>query len=228
MERIGVVLVQPVVTVKEKELLAPEHAREGLAHYLGLLFTDGWRRDRFVKFIGFTKPLSKDFIKLLSKSFALLFQRSFGEPHANRFGLARADLDLVVRRNVGTLLIGIHRDLLGLDYTVVDAVLDVGTLVLLPEKPFVVGFVFGEEQRHVAFAGKDVFTQQRMHGCSRARARGGMDLLESRFFGSPVWFGNPLRPVVAEPERWQEMQLCRIRSPIDCCDPHQTIFRPIF
>ena len=35
MERVGVVLVQPVVTVEEEELLAPEHAGEGLAHDVG-------------------------------------------------------------------------------------------------------------------------------------------------------------------------------------------------
>ncbi len=32
------VLVQPVVTVEEEELLAPEHAGEGLTHHLGRVF----------------------------------------------------------------------------------------------------------------------------------------------------------------------------------------------
>ena len=35
MERVGVVLVQPVVAVEEEELLAPEHAGNGLAHHIG-------------------------------------------------------------------------------------------------------------------------------------------------------------------------------------------------
>ena len=35
MEGVGVVLVQPVVAVEEEELLAPEHAGEGLAHHVG-------------------------------------------------------------------------------------------------------------------------------------------------------------------------------------------------
>ena len=39
MEGVGVVLVQPVVTVEEEELLAPEHAGEGLAHHVGCVFT---------------------------------------------------------------------------------------------------------------------------------------------------------------------------------------------
>src|SRR4029453_17359969 len=104
MERVGLVLVQPVVTVEEEELLAPKHAGEGLAHHLGLVFTHRWRRDRLVKLIGFTKPLSEDLIKLLSERFAPLFQRTFGEPQASHFGLTGAYIDLVVRCHLGALL----------------------------------------------------------------------------------------------------------------------------
>ena len=39
MEGVGVVLVQPVVAVEEEELLAPEHAGDGLAHHVGRVFT---------------------------------------------------------------------------------------------------------------------------------------------------------------------------------------------
>ncbi len=48
MEGVGVVLVQPVVTVEEEELLAPEHAGDGLAHHVGRVFTqtDGGVTDR--------------------------------------------------------------------------------------------------------------------------------------------------------------------------------------
>ena len=91
MEGVGVVLVQPVVTVEEEELLAPEHAGDGLAHHVGRVFTHGRRRDRLVELIGFTKPVSEDFIKLLSKGFALLVRRTVGEPQANHFGLTGAD-----------------------------------------------------------------------------------------------------------------------------------------
>ena len=104
MERVGVVLVQPVVAVEEEELLAPEHAGQRLAHHVGRVFTHRWRRDRLVKLIGFTKPVGEDFIKLLSEGFALLVRRSFGEPQANHFGLTGADIDLVVRRDLGALL----------------------------------------------------------------------------------------------------------------------------
>ena len=87
-------------------------------------------------------------------------------------GLTGADIEPVVRRDLGALLAGVHRVLLALHHAVVDAVLDVGALVLLPgEKPLVVCFVLGEEQRHLAFAGKDEFTQQRMRRRNRTRAR---------------------------------------------------------
>ena len=39
MEGVGIVLVQPVVTVEEEELFAPEHAGKGLAHNVGRVFT---------------------------------------------------------------------------------------------------------------------------------------------------------------------------------------------
>ena len=103
MERVGVVFVQPVVTIEEEELLTPEHAGDGLAHHIGRVFTHRWRCDRLVKLIGFTKPVSEDFIKLLSEGFALLFRRTVGEPQANHFGLTGADIDLIVCRDLGAL-----------------------------------------------------------------------------------------------------------------------------
>jgi hypothetical protein len=93
---------------------------------------------------------------LLSKGLVILRRRTVGKPQANHFGLAGADPDLVVRRDLGALLAGVHCALIALHHTVVDAVLDVGTLVLLPpEKPLVVCFILGEEQRDIPFTGKD-------------------------------------------------------------------------
>jgi hypothetical protein len=104
--------------------------------------------------------------------------------------------------------------------THVDAVLNVGALVLLPrEEPLVVCFVLGEKQRHIAFAGKDEFTQQRMRCRYRTRACGRFDLLEVWFFSGSVGLGNPFRPVVPEPECRQYMQFCRFRFPISCRNP---------
>ena len=220
------VLVQPVVTVEEEELLAPEHAGDGLAHHIGRIRGDRRRRDRPVKGIGFSNPVSEDVVKILAKGFDLPVRGTAGEPQANHVGLTGADGGPVVRRDLGALLAGIHRLLIpAVHHTVVDAVLDVGALVLLPEKPLVVCFVLGEEQRHIAFAGKDEFTQQRMSRRDRARACRGLDLHEVGFLGRSVRFGNPRRPVIPKPERRQEVQFGRLRSPVGRRDPHQDVFR---
>ena len=48
------------------------------------------------------------------------------------------------------------------------------------------------------------------------------------FSGGSADFGDPRRPVVPEPERRQEMQFRRVRSPVGCRDPHQDVFRTGF
>src|SRR6266481_25079 len=80
MERVGAVLIQPVIAVEEKELLAPKHAGESLAHHLGRVFTYRWRRDRLIKLVGFTEPRSEDLIKLFSEVFGLHVRKTAGEP----------------------------------------------------------------------------------------------------------------------------------------------------
>ena len=39
MERIGVVFVQPVITIEEEKLLTPQHAGNSLAHHIGNILT---------------------------------------------------------------------------------------------------------------------------------------------------------------------------------------------
>src|SRR5260370_42069346 len=141
MERVRMVLVQPVVSVEEEELLAPEHASEGLPHHPGRIFADRWRRDRLVKLIRLTKPVSENIIKLLSERFSLLFQRIVGEPRANHFSLIGTHTKPIVCRDLGALLTRVYCALVALHHAVVDAVLDVGALVLLAEKPLVVRVV---------------------------------------------------------------------------------------
>ena len=51
-----------------------------------------------------------------------------------------------------------------------------------------------------------------------------LDLLDAGFLGRSVRFGNPLRPVVAEPQRRQQMQIGRVRSPVDRGDAHEDVF----
>ncbi len=94
-------------------------------------------------------------------------------------------------RYLGALLVGVHRLLPSLYNAVVDAVLDIRALVWMSEKQFVICFVLGKKQRHIAFAGKNVFTQQRMSCRDRTRAFRCLDLPEVRFRGGSVGFGNP-------------------------------------
>ena len=67
MEWVGVVLVQPVITVEEEELLAPEHAGNGLAHHVGRVRGDrGWG-DGPVELVCLAEPGGQDLIKLLAE-----------------------------------------------------------------------------------------------------------------------------------------------------------------
>jgi len=62
----------------------------------------------------------------------------------------------------------------------------------------------------------------------RARAGHCLDLLEVCFLRRSVRFGDPRCPVVPEPERRQEMQFGRLRSPVGRRDPHEDVFRTGF
>ena len=64
MEGVGVVLVQPLVTVEEIELLGPEHAGDGLAHDVGRIRGDRRRGDGLVEFVGLLQPGGQCFLKL--------------------------------------------------------------------------------------------------------------------------------------------------------------------
>ena len=236
MEGIGVVLVQPVVAVEEVELLAPQHAGDRLAHHVGRVRGDGRRGHRAVEVVRLLKPDGQSFLELRAEAGrggsgfpARAGRARTGQAQPHRRRLAGADLQPIVRRDLGALLSGIHRALIALYHAVVDAVLDVGGVVFLSgEEPLVVRFVFGEEQRHLAFAAEGVLPQHRMRCRDRARARRRLDLLQVRFHGGSADLGDPRRPVVAEPERRQEVQFRRVRSPVGRGDPDQDVFRPGF
>ena len=100
-----------------------------------------------------------------------------------------------------------------------------GVAVGRAENALVVGFVLGEEQRHLALAVQGVLTHYRVRRRNRTRARRSLDLLEVRFLARS---GNPRRPVVAEPQGGQQVQLGRFRSPVDGGDLHQDVFRTAF
>ena len=109
MQRIGLVLVQPVVAVEKKELFAPEHAGESLTHHGSGVATHGRRRDRLVELIGFTKPVGKALVEWLAKGLALLVRHTAGEAQANHARLTGTDRDVVVRGDLGPVVVWIDR-----------------------------------------------------------------------------------------------------------------------
>ena len=77
MQRVGVMLIKPVVAIKEKELFAPEHPGKGLPHHIGLIGTYCRRCDRLVKIISFTESPVKYAIKIFPEGSALYFSSDF-------------------------------------------------------------------------------------------------------------------------------------------------------
>ena len=150
MERVGIVLGEPVLAIEEEELLAPQHPGDGLPHDVSGIGTHAGRRHGLIKLIGFLQPIGQDFIEVIKR----LIGRA-GEPQANHLGLTGFNRDVVVRGGLRACLLRVHGVLPALHHVVVDAILDVGTFVrlLAGEQPLVIGFVLGEEQRHVALAG---------------------------------------------------------------------------
>ena len=115
-----------------------------------------------------------------------------------------------MRRRLGALLRGVHRLCLAVDDVVVDAVLDVGAAVGDPEDALRVGVVFGEQQRHVPCA---------VRGSVRP-ALGSLAWM-TPVPGVPATWCSRGRsacalpgPLVAEPQRRQDMQLGRFRAAI--------------
>src|SRR5215468_5387239 len=125
-----------------------------------------------------------------------------------------------MRRRLGPLLLGVHCPGLAVDNVVIDAVLDIGTAVGDPEDALRVGFIFGEEQRHVPFTGEIALAQDGITGLDDAYPRGASDLAQPW----PLGLALP-GPLVAEPQRWQDMHLGRVRTAVVDRDLDQNILR---
>ena len=192
------VLLQPAVPVEEVELLAPQHAGEGLAHHVGCVRGDGRRGDGAIELVrlleagceglGNPRP-ERDGEGLIGKA------QSYGHRLAGPHHLP------IVRRGLRPLVGRVHGCLATLHHIIIDPVLDVGAGIRLSGKePVVVRGVIGKEQRHLAVAVQIVRAQRRMLRLDRTRARRCLDLLEGGLLGRSVGWSNPRGPVVAEPE----------------------------
>ncbi len=104
---------------------------------------------------------------------------------------------------------------------VVDTVFHIGAGIGAVEEPPVVRFVLREQQWQVSFAVQDVVAQQRMRGAHRFHASWSCDLPQQWFRGA---CRGPLCPVIAKPERRQQMQLRWIRATVGGGDPYQQVF----
>ena len=125
-----------------------------------------------------------------------------------------------MRRRLGPLLLGVHRPCLAVDDVVVDAVLDIRAAVGDPEDALRVGFIFREQQRHVPCTGEVAFAQSGIAGLDDAHPRGASDLVQPR----PVGLALP-GPLVAEPQRRQDVHLGRFRTAVVDGDLDQDILR---
>ena len=103
---------------------------------------------------------------------------------------------------------------------VVDAVLDVGGSVGNAEDPLGVGFVLREQQGHVAFAIQVSLAQIGIDRLDDTLPRCAVGLEESRPVGTAV-----PGPLVAEPERRQDVHLGRFGAAIVDRDLNQDVFR---
>ena len=121
--------------------------------------------------------------------------------------------------DLGARLLGIDGRRLAEHDAVVDAVLDVGRAIGDAEDPLRVGFVLGEQQRHVAGAVQVALAQFGIDGLDDALLRSSRDLLQDR----PVGRALP-RPLIAKPERRQDVQLGRFRAAIVDRDLNQNVF----
>src|SRR5687767_14733137 len=101
-------LIQPIVSVEEKELFTPKHAGKCLAHNIGLIFTYRWRCYGLVKFIGFTKAVFKYLFEIFSKRTGFAFYRCFAKTHTNHRRLTGANSHMIMCSCFGSRLFWIY------------------------------------------------------------------------------------------------------------------------
>src|SRR5262245_56576106 len=105
-----------------------------------------------------------------------------------------------------------------MDDEVVDAVLHEGRAVLSVEQPPGIGFILGEQQSSLAIAIEKTFAQVSF---SRPDNSG----FAANGFKLRPGVVSPPRPPIAEPERWQKVNLRRFGTAIVDVDLNQNVLR---
>ena len=145
--RTDTVLVEPAPDIVVEELLAPEHARQRLAHDTRSIGREARRRDRGIKGVGLPPTRLDDRVEVAEGPPRERDEVVARQPQPDPDTLTRVHGDAVMRGDLGAGLGGIDRIGPAVHEIVVDRILHPGTAVGCAEDPLGVGLVFGEEQR---------------------------------------------------------------------------------
>ena len=136
-------------------------------------------------------------------------RRDVGEPQPNHLALAGGRPSGDSGPRPWSLLLRVHRALLAVDDVVVDAVLDVGRAVGTPKMRCVLVSFSVNSSGDVAFAVEVALAELGIDGLDDAARRGSRGLPQRRPVGAAV-----PGPLVAEPERRQDVQLGRFGAAV--------------
>ncbi len=187
---------QPGVDVVVVELLAPEHARQGLANDRATIGGERGRDDLGVKLVRLALARLEHPRESLPQGAVVVFDARAGEAQPKRLTTLRRDLEGVVRRRLGPHLSRVDRLLGTIDDVVVDPVLEVAEClpvvsIRLPLPAPGIGLVVGEEKRRPRLAVEQVFTERGARGRQHRRlAAGDPDLRPLDLLSAASCFGT--------------------------------------
>src|SRR5262249_8725572 len=136
-------------------------------------------------------------------------RRDLAEPEPHHLALTGVHRQPIMRRDLGAFLFRVHGHFLAVDDVVIDAVLDIRRPVGDAEDPLAISLVLGEEQRRFPIAVEVSLPQFGINGLDDTELRSASDLVQTRAIGAPL-----PGPLVAEPERWQYVQLGWLRAAV--------------
>ncbi len=148
------------------ELLAPQHSRQCLSHHVGRIGVEGLGNGRRVELVGFVAAGFDDLFKMSTEETGPLaitpgVRRDAAESEPYHLAFPGRHVQVIVRRDLRPLIIGIDGLRATVDDVIVDAILDVGAAIGDSKNALGVRFVFGKEQWHGPLARKVALPQFR-------------------------------------------------------------------
>ena len=206
--------LEPARDVVGIELLAPEHAREGLSHHVGFVVGGARGRQLAVVLVGFGVPPRDDRVEVRPRR-CRPAGRAKAEPQLD--GRAGGHGDPVPERCLGAASVRVH-PVGAPDDVVVDAVLGIGGRGLCSVEACHVGLVLTEEQARGGPVGS---------GCRRQLqlAQEGVLRSDDTALATQLRLGgiDVPAPGVAVPGGRQDVQDIRIRPCVGDADNHQQV-----